>query len=369
MRQFQASSFITLLIVASVAAFAGDGQPSTTSQRTTLGNDELKERFGEQQFVPTGGFVIRVGQVLPKLVWEQPGLVARVVKDPKIPTRWFDEKLNEVKAAKKPGRYYVYGEAPAPAGPRLRRAMTCCCLGKSVKLTDIARRWIAIQKRTAGITKASESAESVIRRWRRTEHGAVQLAAFLKTDQQRLPSRVEQWQMEDATRHVRLKRKLMGLERKPLVKPTAKLLKGKPSPVLRTAPLEQAGVSKAQIRAIQSQLDAWYAASGEPMAVVIARKGVVILAAAYGKMDGRKVTIDTPMRLDSAMKPLIGLQLAMYVDRGHLRLDEPIGNYLPDFKSRKDRTLTFRAGPCSCHRDSFPVETCLQAVVLFPHLA
>ena len=69
------------------------------------------------------------------------------------------------------------------------------------------------------------------------------------------------------------------------------------------------------------------------MAIVIARNGVIVTAKGYGEIDGRPATIDTPMLLHSAMKPLIGLQLATYVDRGILGLDEPIGNFLPDFNT------------------------------------
>ena len=43
-------------------------------------------------------------------------------------------------------------------------------------------------------------------------------------------------------------------------------------------------------------------------------------------MHGQTVNIDTPMLLHSAMKPLIGLQLATYVDRGILRLRFDVEN-------------------------------------------
>ena len=76
---------------------------------------ELEERFGEQEFRPEGGFVVRAGQRLPVLVWEHPDLVAKVVDDPTIPTRWFNDRFEEVKTAHEPGRYYAYGEAPAPS--------------------------------------------------------------------------------------------------------------------------------------------------------------------------------------------------------------------------------------------------------------
>jgi hypothetical protein len=84
----------------------------------------------------------------------------------------------------------------------------------------------------------------VVRRWRNSEEGAVELAALLEADQQIGPARKGQWQMENATRHVRLKRKLMGLDGKPHLKVTPRPLNGEPAPVLRSAPIEQAGITE-----------------------------------------------------------------------------------------------------------------------------
>eukprot|EP00913_Durusdinium_trenchii_P028498 g26726.t1 len=325
---------------------------------------ELKERFGEQKFHPKGGFIVRQGQPLPELVWEHPRRVAKVVDKPAIPTRWFNEQLNEVKVARRPGRYFAYGEAPVPSGPPLRRAMACCCLGKEVDLKIVARRWLAVTQPDAA-KRAQPDIDAVLKRWRTSEQGAVELTAFLENGLQRGPARIEQWQMENATRQVRLKRKLMGLADKPLQKPTPRRIDGPPAAVLRRGTLEQAGVSKAQIQRIERELDAWYKDAGEPMSVVIARKGVIVLTRSYGALDGRKVTIDTPMRLDSAMKPLIGVQLATYVDRGFLKLDEPIGRYLPDFNSPRDRMLTFRAGHVHATGVHFPWSLAFERLFYF----
>ena len=71
------------------------------------------------------------------------------------------------------------------------------------------------------------------------------------------------------------------------------------------------------------------------------------------------------MLLHSAMKPLIGLQLAMYVDQGFIKLDEPIGNYLPDFNSPQDRNLTFRAGHVHATGIHFPWELAFRRLFYF----
>ena len=329
------------------------------------GETELKERFGEQDFWPKGGFILRTGQRLPDLAWEHPELVARVVGDPTIPARWFNESFEEVKTAQEPGRYYAYGEAPVPKGPVLRRAMTCCCVGDDVNLRLLAEKRVVSTEGAPDPDGRLAQIDSVVRHWQMSEEGAVELAALLEAGQQIGPARKGQWQMENATRHVRLKRKLMGLDGKPPVKVTAKALKGEPAPVLRNASLEQAEITEARIREIESRLDQWYASALEPMAVVIARNGVIVVAKGYGTLDGQPVTVDTPMLLHSAMKPLLGLQLAMYVDRGIVCLDEPIGNYLPDFNTPHDRNLTFRAGHVHVTGIHFPWELAFSKLFYF----
>lgn len=84
--------------------------------------------------------------------------------------------------------------------------------------------------------------------------------------------------------------------------------------------------------------------TAKPMSVVVAQRGAILFAKGYGKKNGKPVTIQTPMLLHSAMKPLLGLQLALYVDQGYIQLDDPIGKFLPEFDTPKDKQLTFRAG-------------------------
>jgi len=102
------------------------------------------------------------------------------------------------------------------------------------------------------------------------------------------------------------------------------------------------------------KLDAWYEAAQQPTAVVIARHGVIVLAKGYGSLDDQPVTVDTPMLLHSAMKPLIGAQLATYVDRDLVDIDEPIGNHLEAFDTPQDHPLTFRAGHVHATGINFP---------------
>jgi len=330
-----------------------------------LNETQLRERFGEQEFAPQGGFVLRAGQKLPSLVWENPELVAKVVDDTAIPTRWFNQQFEEVESADQPGRYYAYGEAPVPDGPVLRRAMTCCCVAKGLNLAELAGARAADALGKAEFAQQHEDIETTVRHWRHSEQGAIELAAITQYGRLSRPPRKGQWQMEGATRHVRLKRKLMGWSDKPIVKPTPTRIQGEAAPVLRNAPLKETGITLEQVRELEAKFDDWYAASQEPMAVVVARRGVIVFSKGYGEVDGRLATVDTPMALDSAMKPLLGLQLATYVDRGILRLDDPIGKYLPDFDTPRDRNLTFRASHVHATGIHFPWDLAFSRLFYF----
>lgn len=359
-----------LIVVASVIGLMFGSAAQTAWSQAEAGTEslnvkeELRRRFGEQQFAPPDGFVLRQGQQLPALVWERPELVAQVVTDIAIPTRWFNDRFEEVTVAERTGRFYAYGEAPVPDGPVLRRAVTCLCLSDDQDLTSLAAKWLRSDSTSPDDEPLRDAIDELVRRWQSTEDGAVELAAWLETGQPIRSVRIGQWQMENATQHVRLKRKLMGLDQSPL-KVQATLLEGEPADVLRTGHLEEAQISKARVREIEVKLDQWYDASGEPMAIVIARNGVIVLAKAYGDVDSQQVTVNTPMRLDSAMKPLIGLQLSMYVDRDIFQLDEPIGNYLPDFNMPSDRNLTFRAAHVHATGIHFPWELAFSRLFYF----
>ena len=359
------AALLSFFVISGTDGSTAFAQTASKDRKAAPNEKLLTVRFGEQQFRPEGGFLLTVGQTLPDLTWQFPKLVATVVERPAISTRWFNKHFEEVKVAVEPGRYFAYGEAPTPSGPPLRRAMTCCCLPGGVNLEQLA----ADDKGLAGPEFRQDDKrsrdEALIDWWRTTEEGAVELAALIEDKDVTEAVRPGQRQMENATRHVRLKRKLMGLADKPLLIPKPRKLSGKPAAVLRPGSLAEAAFSAAQIQTIESSLDDWYAASNEPMAVVIARNGVIALAKGYGTLDDKPVTVDTPMLLHSAMKPLIGVQLATYVDRGFLKLDEPIGKHLPDFNTPRDQNLTHRAGHVHVTGIHFPWELAFRRLFYF----
>src|SRR6185436_6752305 len=79
----------------------------------------------------------------------------------------------------------------------------------------------------------------------------------------------------------------------------------------------------------------------------------VLYLKAFGKQDvarGIQMSTDTVFRIASMTKPVTSAGIMMLYEQGKLRLDDPVGTYLPAFKGRpvmtgfneKDATYTTR---------------------------
>jgi CubicO group peptidase (beta-lactamase class C family) len=101
------------------------------------------------------------------------------------------------------------------------------------------------------------------------------------------------------------------------------------------------------------------------MSLVIAKEGMVVFAEGYGQIDGVEVTTRTPQVLYSCMKPILGIQLAMYVDRGFVKLDQPVGDFLPEFGGKSDLPMTFHASHVHATGIEFPWELAFSRLFYF----
>ena len=100
---------------------------------------QLRAHFGEQQFSPRGGFVLRQGQALPPLVWAQPQLVATVVDEPTIPTRWFNERFEEVGVAAKTGALLRIRRSARSHGSAVAASNDVLLLGDRFGLEEVGQ--------------------------------------------------------------------------------------------------------------------------------------------------------------------------------------------------------------------------------------
>ena len=85
------------------------------------------------------------------------------------------------------------------------------------------------------------------------------------------------------------------------------------------------------------------AADGTPVAVVVRRRGEVIVSAAAGQdADGRPFTGDRPVFLYSAIKPVAALAVLMAVVDGQLGLDDTVASRWPAFAVHDKGGVTVR---------------------------
>ena len=102
---------------------------------------------------------------------------------------------------------------------------------------------------------------------------------------------------------------------------------------LPTASPEEVGLSKERLARIGQALNGQIEAKSFPGAVaLIARKGRIAYFETFGQLDHRTdapMTKDAIFRLYSMTKPFASVGAMMLVEDGRLRLNDPIGTYLP----------------------------------------
>ncbi len=303
--------------------------------------DWIRAHFGEQDFRPQGGYVLRHGQVLPPLVWDDPQTVALVLDDLSITTRWFDDAFNEVSEAHGTGLYYVYGEVRNPNGLLIKRAKTCYCVAADADLLAMAEQFSPIVPYDHP-EESIVAAQEIVDAWCTEEVRLFHLCVHLSPINDKRPGA---WEMHNASQHVRLKRHILNINNEP-IHVSARQLKA-PAPVLHIADYAGEGPDQETADAIARVFSDWYAATGVASSLIVAHEGRIVLTENHGEEYGEPVDVHTPFLLHSAMKPLLGIHLAMWHDQGYLKFTDRVGDYLSDFDSDADARLDFHA--CQVH--------------------
>ena len=138
---------------------------------------------------------------------------------------------------------------------------------------------------------------------------------------------------------VDLKRKLYGSEKRypqPFVCPRP--VSGRPTRILREGTCQDAGMKVDAADKIDAVCQKAVETCGEPIAVCLARHGVVFFHRAYGQVEGVPMTVDTKCPTFSMAKPLAGTLMMLVVDQGLVRLDDPMEKLLPPFKGIRVKT-------------------------------
>lgn len=297
-------------------------------------------------------FWMDYGGVPPRFIWRDVESVRELMGEMPLTVRWFDSDLNEVKQPDKPGRYAAYIESKMPDSTPVRRAVTVFSAPRDLDpWTDptLDVPYIGkpvdpkVWKERAGIV--GRSAGSLYRQaMRTTQSGAIFLAAMCEAKPGGPPCTItESPEVINDDFQLALKLKLLKLDGKtrPLAPPRDR--SANPAPVLREGTPEQAEVSADAKEKIDAVCREWAEESGEPFSVLVARHGVIVTHAAFGKdSDGAPLTTDFRYELASITKAISGMLFSRFIDQGYVTLDEPIGKRLPGFPVKGPKTLTYR---------------------------
>lgn len=306
--------------------------------------------------------ILEVGAPLPTLTWSQPDLVEAYFGGGDLRVRWFDRALNEVGAVEDSGRYAAYVEVDTDFHGKLRRGATYYAVPSGFSPWRYRLRVDLPQIAGAGIDRKvwEEQAEDLqlhggtayLDYIYGSAAGARMLAGLHDRGlekQSNVPGDLPRWMgadVRDQEYHLRLKAKIQGWDLNESAFESPKKVRSE-GPVLRSGCPKDAGFSDDIDQALSAIGKEWVEASGLPFTIVVARNGIVVHSSAYGDIPSGPVTRETPFDIASISKLITGILLMQFVDQGLISLDDPIGNYLPDFPVEGEKVITIR--DCMMH--------------------
>lgn len=101
--------------------------------------------------------------------------------------------------------------------------------------------------------------------------------------------------------------------------------------------------AKGAISALQSHAEAQARADNFAGVVLVAHNGKPVFEQAYGLQDrdlDKRNSLDTGFRLGSMNKMVTGVAVLQLVQAGRVKLDAPLGHYLPDYPDEATRAVT-----------------------------
>jgi CubicO group peptidase (beta-lactamase class C family) len=117
---------------------------------------------------------------------------------------------------------------------------------------------------------------------------------------------------------------------------------GREGAVLREGTERDAGFKAGTADRLRKVCKQWFAESGEPFVVLVARRGIVILHEPFGQWTWGELTRETATEMASLTKLVTGILFAQFVDQGLIGIDDPVGRYLPDIPVSGDKVITLR---------------------------
>lgn len=106
---------------------------------------------------------------------------------------------------------------------------------------------------------------------------------------------------------------------------------------LTTVKPEMAGMSSERIDRIKPVMQKYVDENKLPgLITMVARQNKLVHFEKYGLMDaGRPMQVNTIFRLASMTKPITSVAIMILYEEGHFQLDDPVSDYIPEFKYLK----------------------------------
>jgi CubicO group peptidase (beta-lactamase class C family) len=274
----------------------------------------------------------------------------------RIRTAYYDASFRPVKRAERPGAYGAVVDILPRTGPTQRRFVTLYRTARPLppdaNFADNQRDDLLRAAGLGGAAPVAARQTELLKArllgrpfsaWSRDLQAARLLAGLAHSAGERGPvGKHNDAFASDRQWWVGLKRKLYGWDRqfsRALVAPRPR--KGKPAPVVRAGTLAEAGLKPGSAERIDAALQAFARDTDQAFAVCIVRRGVIVLHKAYGRRDGKPMTVDTKSWMASITKTMAAACMLMLIDRGLVDFDDSVEKFFPPLEgTRASRPLT-----------------------------
>ncbi len=295
---------------------------------------------------------MRVGN-FPEFILDKPGLSKRYLGGGyEIKVRWFDTDLNEVYYPKNTGRYGYYAEIIGKNGDVMKRAGTLLCTSDDwtawasflnaelqyLPVNGISKDTWEEHGESAGNFLGLKTFESFL-----MQKEEVLYLSFLddmhkkglQRDRKRTPL------IHDGDFHAKIKQIILGKENyyNDLKVPGRISSSNDKFEYVREKQKKKYSIFTKKMDTICKD---WIDDGGSPFDMVIAKDGKIIYHDAFGSDDFGTFTINTPTEIASITKLITGILFAQFVDQDIIGIDDPVGNYLPDFPKEGPQAVTMR---------------------------
>jgi len=276
------------------------------------------------------------GEEFPRLDFEKPLWVERLIGPYSISATFYDSDHNEVDSAEKPGRYGAVVDIET-ANRTTRRFVTLFRQPDELNWWRVELDLALPEELGVRADVAEDYSDSIhhlvksqIREGMRESGGAALLSALYEAQADGIAAGYySRPDMRDRAWWLPLKRKLYGMDKKYGTFVCPRKVDGPPAGVVRRGSRREAGMKRDFARNLHKYLKTWEADSDEAFAVIVVRHGIIAFHEAYGMRDGKRMTLETKSWMASVTKMLSGTLIMMLVDHGLVDLDDRADKHLP----------------------------------------